>query len=551
MSPADADLLLDYLGGRLTDREIVRVQARLRLEPSLADALVRLARDEAAMSEWVLGQLASPPVLPPTPPARWPLVGWASVAAAVLVGGLSIFLASRKPPIYVEEGTTTLTPGAKVVAVRGDANLVTSDGLVPVTVGQVIRPGDRLKTGADGEAVVTLPDDGRVELRSGTEAQIMPPDSNSRVDVRNGSVRTEVSRADPMTVSTPHAFIRAAAALTCVATTETTVTAEAEQLRMTRRSDNSSVDVREGGTVSTGPETDPMVPVVPSRTIRVPAAAATQVAVSATGLLAIGTSDARVTLRPLAGDDPAASYRFRGHRLATAGFSADGKWVALADDQIAEVRDARTGHLRWAAPAQRTEVRAVALSPDGTRLVVGGRLSRGQGEVRVYDIETGTELAVLKVGGGVNAIAFAPNGRVLAIAATDSTVRLWDAATWRPKGEPLSLPGEARALAFSPDGNILAVGGRDGFLKLVQPGEPDRALEGPSANVDAIAFSPDGTALAAAVGDSVWVWSPADGRPRRTIAAHRDRVNSVAYSPDGKSLVSAGGDGTVKVWDVD
>jgi WD40 repeat protein len=557
MSPADADLLLDYLGGRLTDRETVRVQARLRLEPSLADALVRLARDEAAMSEWVVGQLAPPPVLPRAAPARWPLVGWASVAAAVLVGGLSIFLASRKPPVYIDERTTALTPAAKVVAVRGEANLITSDGPVPVTVGQEIRPGDRLSTGANGEAVVTLPDDGRVELRSDTEVRILPPETDARVDVVNGSVRTEVTRADPMTVSTPHALIRAAAALTSVALdgTGTTVTAEADRTQMTRTLDNQSRNLSNGETISTGTGTTPMVPVKPRDAQKFTAGSVTQAAVSSAGFLAVCTSDARVVLCRLeAMDTPIVSRKFPGNRIGGLAFSADGEWVvATADDHRAYIRDGHTGTARSKTDRQHTEIRAVALSPDGSRLAVGGRMWRGTAAVKVFDGRTGAELKALGAGGSVNAVAFSPDGKTLAAVGTDSTVRRWDVDTWQLKGDPLQLPGEALALAYSADGRTLAVGGRDGFLKLFGPDDKVVAVDGPAITVAALAFSPGGNRLAVAVGDSVWVWDLSGPGPQvlRTITAHRDRVNSVAYTADGKSLVSAGGDGSVKVWDVE
>ncbi|HVK09463.1 MAG TPA: LpqB family beta-propeller domain-containing protein, partial [Gemmataceae bacterium] len=465
---------------------------------------------------------------------------------AVLVGGLSVFLATRKAPVLLEETSTI----AKVVAIRGEANLTTTDGPVPVTVGQVLRPGDVLSTGADSEAVVSLPDDARVELRSETKVRILPPDMDSWVDLIGGSVRTEVTRADPMTVNTPHAMIRAAIALTSVADDGTTVTAEAERTHLTRKTDRQSREVEPGATMST----ETMVPVKPRDAFRFTNGSVTHAAVSADGVLAVCTSDARVVLCKVDSMNvPVLTRKFNGQRVGGPAFAADGHWVvATADGQKAYVYDGPSGEVRITTDRQPTEIRAVALSPDGGLLAVGGRMWRGMAGVKVFDGRTGKELTTLDVGGSVNAVAFTPDGRTLAAVGADSAVRRWDVQTWKPLGIPVSLPGEALAVAYSPDGRRLAVGGRDGLLRLMRADNTVVALEAPSVNVTALTLSPDGTRLAVAAGDTVWVWDvSADPQVHRTIPAHRDRVTAVAYTADGKSLVTAGGDGNVKVWNVD
>lgn len=552
MSPADADLLLDYLAGRLSARETARVQTRLKAEPPLADAYVRLARDEAAIGEWVAALLLPEPAVPPAPargPRRPVAAGAAAVAAALLVGGLSLLLADPRPPAI---GEFTF-PGARVVSVHGEANLMTAAGPVPVTVGQVIRPGDRVKTGDNGGAVVALPDDARVELRNATDVRIMPPELDSRVAVETGSVRTEVSPGDgePMTVSTPHAIVRAAAALTCVVDAGTRVTAEGGRTRLTRTSDNQSVDVPAGETRSTGDS--PMAPAAPRDTFPFAGGAVTHAAVSADGYLAVRTADARVGLRaPAFG--PVKGRPLAGLWAGGPAFSADGKWVAVAAaDGPIHVRDGRTGRAHATIPKPAAEARAVALSPDGGRLAVGGGRWKGTAEVKVFDVATGAELAVLPAVGSVNAVVFSPDGRAIAAAGKDSAVRVWGTADWRPRGEPTPVPGEVLGLAFAPDGRTLAVAGEDGLLRLLPlaPGGAAVDLEMAGANVVALAFSPDGKSLAAAAGDRVRVWDVAARQARTTPAAHRDRVTAVAYTPDGQSLLTAGADGTVKVWDAD
>ncbi len=110
--------------------------------------------------------------------------------------------------------------------------------------------------------------------------------------------------------------------------------------------------------------------------------------------------------------------------------------------------------------------------------------------------------------GAILDMAFSPDGRRLATASDDKTVKLWDTHTWELAARPLVHDAPVRIVKFSPDGRRLAT----------------------------------------AAGNRVRLWDTATGKPRGRPMPHGEDVGTMAYSPDGKLLATVAGD-RVLLWD--
>jgi RNA polymerase sigma factor (sigma-70 family) len=242
-------------------------------------------------------------------------------------------------------------------------------------------------------------------------------------------------------------------------------------------------------------------------------------------------------------------------------FAPDGRWLATGDFRSVHVWDPATGRRLCRVPAE--VGRTLAASPDSKLLATAAK----DGSVLLWDVATGRQTAQLQ-GGHAQAVLqaeFTADGKGLVSLCPGHRVCHWDLGTGElRKAVDLGLPAGTWA-SLVPDGRTALVGTHAGKAKPsaalwdIDTGRERAKLQGELPRIGfGLAFSRDGKTLALNEADPygwpervpVSLWDVKSGRlVRRLHLPVRGIVSSLGFSPDGGTLVTSGSEPLVRLWD--
>ena len=204
-------------------------------------------------------------------------------------------------------------------------------------------------------------------------------------------------------------------------------------------------------------------------------------------------------------------------------------------------------------------IMAVSFSPDG-KVIASASFDK---TIKLWQVSTGKLLTTLD--GHQErlwSLRFSPDGKTLASSSYDSTIKLWNVADGTLKKTIFGHnKTQVRSVDFSPDGKLLASSDSHGWIKLwnakdgtlIKSIPAHRTKKGRSWWVTAIKFNRDGKILASTSSDkTVKLWELENGSLNllKILKGHRGNVRTVDFHPNNNYLASAGADGMVKLWDI-
>jgi WD40 repeat protein len=265
----------------------------------------------------------------------------------------------------------------------------------------------------------------------------------------------------------------------------------------------------------------------------------------------------------LATGEPAGPKLRPGGGIVAAAFAPDGQTVATLDAREKPALEGQELRLwDWASGTQRwhvalpSEPRSLCFRPDGQRLAVlcaGGEVilfNPGDGDaVRSWQAHE-PERADHWINNGL--VRYSPDGGVLLIWGMGKDAAGWDGETGERFYPPLRFRDKCHDLQFAPDGKSMALASYDGSVRVheVATGRVMAELPAQPDMVYSASFSPDGRLLVTTCRDrAVRVWDWRAGKLVCPQFEHTKDATAAVFTPDGRWVLSVSNDGIARAWD--
>jgi WD40 repeat protein len=574
MTPqSDLDGLQAFLDGELSIEEVSAIEARLKAEPALAEALVCLAREEVVLTEWarVVTKASQLTLRTERKPRvvvsvvtrdRWV----ASIAAALLVAlGMSLWLRSQE--------STAAAVVARLEHVEGQVFVTKFDSRTLATAGQNLHSGQGLAVvGEESSAAVVYADGTRLELDGDATVSELSGGvtTGKHVVLAEGNLRADVAKQPlglPMILTTPSAeVVVLGTKFDLTGRLDATYVETAEgRVRLTRTSDGRSIEVPAGfegiasGDASLDAHLSP--PRLHEPRFSMPGCDQTT-ALSSDGktLITSRFKSGSFTIWNVADGSERMTVEAHAQQIVATAFSTDSTKLATAGlDQKIKLWNVNTGQILSTLEAPGL-VQTITFSNGGETIVGLAGPPQKEKMLTSWNLSTGEPQTGSDRYRGEFWI-FSPKGQTLAMSSTrTSSVTLWDTASGREQAVFHGFASRVLSMAISPDESLLAVSDASGRVTLwdIPAAKLQFTFHPAGQTVQGLAFSADGTRLAMGQRHAtVRLWDVATGKQQAILEGPAKpgstaTVRPMFFSPDGKTLATTESleDSTVRVWDL-
>jgi WD40 repeat protein len=189
---------------------------------------------------------------------------------------------------------------------------------------------------------------------------------------------------------------------------------------------------------------------------------------------------------------------------------------------------------------------AASFDPSGARVVAAGT----DGMAQIWEVETGAQLATMRVGAPVTDARFTPDGQFVLTSDEDDELELWradDGAHVRTVAEDA---GEVGGIDLTADGRFVVAPVDEGARVYdVDSGAEVVTLLGHTGLVTSASFSPDGRFVVTSGFDrTARIWDARTGSELAVLRGHEDVLWAATFSPDGRHVATAAEDATARIW---